>query len=326
MPLSRRAVLACSALAAAACVAPAGPARPAALQSRIRSAGYYRYTLGSFEITALSDGVWQRPLDDKLIPGTPLSDVHKALADVYLPSATIPIPFTILVVNTGSKLVLLDTGSGGQFVSFAPLSGTFQANLAAAGIDPKSIDAVAISHFHPDHINGLRDKDGNHVFPNAEILVPSPEWDYWMDDANASAAPTAKVPQFRNSGRIFSDIAKTVTRFTPGREIAPGIAALPAYGHTPGHCAFMVTSGNASLLVLADTASNPWVFVRYPEWQGSFDVDGPLAVETRKRLLDRAAADRMLVHGYHFPFPAFGYIARTGKGYDFVPATWQPSL
>jgi glyoxylase-like metal-dependent hydrolase (beta-lactamase superfamily II) len=325
MPISRRAVLACSALAAA-CVAPAATARPAAPPSHIRSAGYYRFRLGSFELTAVYDGVWQRPLDVKLIPGTPLSDVHKALADVYLPPATIPIPFTVLVVNTGSKLVLLDTGSGGQFVSFAPLSGTFHANLAAAGIDPKSVDIVAISHFHPDHINGLRDKDGNHVFPNAEISVPAPEWDYWMDDANARAAPPAKVTQFRNSRRVFADDAKNVTRFAPGKEIVPGIAALPAYGHTPGHCAFMLASGNASLLVLADTASNPWVFVRHPEWQGSFDVDGPLAVATRKRLLDRAAADRMLVHGYHFPFPAFGYIAKTGRGYDFVPAMWQPSL
>ncbi len=127
-------------------------------------------------------------------------------------------------------------------------------------------------------------------------------------------------PYFLNVRRIFKDMAKDVTRFQAGSEVAPGITAVDAAGHTPGHTAFAVASGNDSLLVLSDTTNNPWLFVRHPEWQPVIDLDGPKAVETRKRLLDRAAADRMLVQGYHFPFPARGYITRTASGYDLMPA------
>jgi glyoxylase-like metal-dependent hydrolase (beta-lactamase superfamily II) len=115
-----------------------------------------------------------------------------------------------------------------------------------------------------------------------------------------------------------------VRRFKPGTEVAPGITPIAAYGHTPGHVAFSVSSEHESILVLSDSARNPYLFVRHPDWQPSFDMDGPAAVATRRRLLDQAAADRMLVHGYHFPFPATGHIARSGNGYELVPALWQP--
>jgi len=208
----------------------------------------------------------------------------------------------------------------------APQSGTFHANLAAAGINPKSIDTILISHFHADHINGLKTKDGAKVFPNAEIMVSSAEWTYWMDDTRLNNATDTTRPYFLNTRRIFADIAKDVKRFEPGGEPTAGITSIAAYGHTPGHTAFAVASGNQSLLVLSDTTNNPWLFVRHPEWQPVIDVDGPMAVETRKRMLDLAAADRMLVQGYHFPFPACGYITRTASGYDLMPVSWQPAL
>ena len=129
---------------------------------------------------------------------------------------------------------------------------------------------------------------------------------------------------FLNARRIFRDLAGEVKRFTPGSELAPGITAIAAPGHTPGHVAFAVASGIHSMLVLADTARNPELFVRHPEWQPSFDMDGLVAVGSRRRLLDQAAADRMLVHGYHFPFPAIGHIAKAGTGFELVPAMWQP--
>jgi glyoxylase-like metal-dependent hydrolase (beta-lactamase superfamily II) len=115
-----------------------------------------------------------------------------------------------------------------------------------------------------------------------------------------------------------------VRRFRPGDEVAPGIASIAAYGHTPGHVAFSVSSENDSILVLSDSARNPYLFVRHPDWQPSFDMDGPMAVATRRRLLDQAATDRMLVHGYHFPFPATGHIARSGNGYELTPTLWRP--
>jgi glyoxylase-like metal-dependent hydrolase (beta-lactamase superfamily II) len=318
--LSRRAMLAGSAAAAATLSTPAQSAAPPAGR---QAAGFYRYRIGSFEVTALYDGIWNRAIDEKFIRNAPWSAVEKALANNFLPARTLPTPFTALLVNTGARLVLIDTGTGGQFGSAA---GSLGANLAAAGVDPKAIDVILISHFHADHINGLKTKDGGKVFPNAEINVPAAEWAYWMDDARMDAAPDGAKVAFRNARRIFADLAKDVRRFEPGKDVTPGITAIAAHGHTPGHTAFAIASGNQSALVLGDTTNHPWLFARNPDWQAIFDVDGDMAAATRRTLLDRAAADRMLVQGYHFPFPASGYIARAGTGYDFVPAMWQPSL
>jgi glyoxylase-like metal-dependent hydrolase (beta-lactamase superfamily II) len=199
-------------------------------------------------------------------------------------------------------------------------------NLSAAGIDPKAVDLVVISHFHPDHINGIKDKDNGLVFPNAEIMVSAPEWAFWMDDANMKAAPAELKLTFRNQRRIFADIAKQTMRFEPGAEVAPGIETLGAPGHTPGHTVFAIHSGDQSLMVLGDTAQHPAVFARHPDWQAAFDIDGDAAVATRKKLFDRAAADRMLVTGYHFPFPACGHLVKTASGYEHVPVLWQPTL
>jgi glyoxylase-like metal-dependent hydrolase (beta-lactamase superfamily II) len=147
-----------------------------------------------------------------------------------------------------------------------------------------------------------------------------------MDDANMNAASAADKLTFLNQRRIFADIASRVTQFEPGREVAPGIVTLPAPGHTPGHTVFAIHSDNQSLMVLSDTAQHPAIFARHPTWQAAFDVDGDAAVATRKKLFDRAAADRMLVTGYHFPFPAYGHLVKTASGYEHVPAPWQPVL
>src|SRR6266516_4485926 len=199
--------------------------------------GIYRYKIGSYELTALYDGIWYRPIDDKFIVNAPFAEVEHALDAAFMPHDKLATPFTTLIVNTGKKLVLLDTGTGGQL---APSAGVLRNNLAAAGIDPKAVDQIVISHFHPDHINGIKDKDNDLVFPNAEIMVPEAEWKYWMDDANLNEAPADLKLMFRNQRRIFSDVAPHVTRFQPGAEVASGIATLAAPGHTPGHTVFAI--------------------------------------------------------------------------------------
>ncbi len=204
--------------------------------------------------------------------------VNEALAAAFLPPSVLPISFTALLVNTGAKLVLIDTGTAGQITDSA---GFMNANLAAAGIAPDAIDTIVISHFHPDHIDGIKTKDGDKVFRNAEILVPEPEWKFWMDDGNMSRASGAVHRYFLNARRIFKDIAKEVRPFKPGAEVAPGIVSVPAFGHTPGHTAFAIYSGEQSMLAMSDTAREPWLFVRHPEWQPSYDMDGPLAAKTR---------------------------------------------
>jgi glyoxylase-like metal-dependent hydrolase (beta-lactamase superfamily II) len=307
--------------AAAAAALPLSPALAAAPPAGVQSPGVYRQKIGSFEVTALYDGTWFRKIDDKFVRNAGPDAVNKALTDAFLEPGIVPTSFTALLVNTGTKLVLIDAGTGGQL---GPTTGHLAGALTAAGIKPEAIDTILISHFHPDHISGLKDKEGRKVFPKAEIQVPAPEWAYWMDDANMSAAPEAMRTLFLNARRIFRDIANEVKRFEPGAEVAPGIVSVLAYGHTPGHCAYTVNSGSRSLLVLGDTTNHPWLFARHPEWQGSFDIDGPTAVETRRRLLDRAAADRLQVAGYHFPFPATGHIVKAGSGYDVVPVMWRP--
>ena len=320
-PLTRRSLLAGSAVAAL--VAGADPAAAAAPPADKQAPGLYRYKIGAFELTALYDGIWYRPITEKFIRNAPFAEVEHALDAAFMPHDKLETPFTTLIVNTGKKLVLIDTGTGGQI---APTAGMIGANLAAAGIDPKAVDQIVISHFHPDHINGIKDKDNALIFPNAEIMVPEPEWAYWMDDANLNAAPPDLKLTFLNQRRIFADIAKQVTRYEPGQEVSPGIVTLPAAGHTPGHTVFAVHSGDQSLMVLSDTAQHPAVFARHPDWQAAFDIDGDAAVATRKKLFDRASADRMLVTGYHFPFPACGHLIKTASGYEHVPVPWQPTL
>lgn len=323
--LSRRAVLAGASALTAAALVPAVPSttvRAAAPAAGKQAPGFYRYKVGEYEITAINDGVWLPDLKG-LIRNASVEDMEKALAAQFQRTDKLVVPFTAMMVNTGSKLVLIDTGTAGMFV---PTATTFTANLTAAGFDPKQVDTVVISHFHGDHINGIRTKDAELVYPNAEVMVPAPEWAHWMDEGKVSATPENQRGNFKNTQRVFGSIANKVTRFEPGKEVAPGITSIPAYGHTPGHTAFAIASGKQSLLATVDTTNNAYLFVRNPDWQFSYDMDGPMAVETRKKLLDRAVADKMLIAGYHWPFPAVGHLTKEGAGYRLNPVAWNSML
>ena len=316
--VSRRLFLTASALAGASF---AIPLSAAVRFAGVQGPGVYRFKLGDFQISALFDGVWYLPIDDKLVRNASGTEVNQALAAAFLPPNILPISFTALLVNTGTKLILIDTGTAGQITDTA---GSLLDNLYVADTDPKAIDTILISHFHPDHIDGIKTLDGAKVFPNAEILVPEPEWAFWMNDANMGPAQGAVKRYFLNARRIFKDIAGETRRFAAGAEVAPGIVSVPAFGHTPGHMAFAIHSANQSMLAMSDTVRNPYLFARHPDWQPTFDMDGPQAVAARRQMLDRAVADRMLVQAYHFPFPACGHMAKTATGYEFVPVEWQP--
>jgi glyoxylase-like metal-dependent hydrolase (beta-lactamase superfamily II) len=318
--MSRRSFLTGTALAASAAALPR-PAGATAPLSNAQGPGVYRYKLGAYQLTALYDGTWFVKIDDKFVRNASGADVNQALSAAFLPASILPITFTALLVNTGSKLVLIDTGTAGQI---ADTAGSMLDNLKVAGVTPAAIDTILISHFHPDHIDGIKTKDGNKVFANAEILVPEPEWSFWMDDGNMSRATGSVHRYFLNARRIFKDIAGQVRPFKPGAEVAPGIVSIPAFGHTPGHTAFAIHSGNQSMLAMSDTVRNPYLFARHPDWQPMFDMDGPKAVQARRDMLDRAVADRMLVEAYHFPFPACGHMIKSGSGYELVPVEWQP--
>jgi glyoxylase-like metal-dependent hydrolase (beta-lactamase superfamily II) len=191
--------------------------------------------------------------------------------------------------------------------------------MAAAGIDPKGIGKIVVSHFHPDHIFGLMAKDTDaQIYPNAEIIMPAAELAWWT-----SAEAFAKLPPERHGlvKRIQATFPKwkNITPFEGEKEVAPGITAVPAPGHTAGHTVYQVASGPALLLVLADTSNIPALFARNPGWHAVFDADAALAEATRRKLFERAIADKALVSGYHFGMPGAGTIEKDGAGYAFVP-------
>ena len=319
MDLSRRHVLAGAAAASALSALPASAKAPLAGK---QAAGFYRFKLGDAEVTTINDGFFVRPAEG-FVKNAMDDEVKAAVEDARLPGNGVFIPFTTVVINTGSKLTLIDCGNGD---SGAPTSGLWMNNFKAAGFDPKDVDNVIISHFHGDHINGLRLKDGTAVFPNAEIAVPEAEWAFWMDDARMANTPEAQRGGFAAARRVFAPIAKDVKQYEAGKEISGGITSVAAPGHTPGHNVFMVASGNAKMMCLADTTNNPYLFARNPNWQAVFDMDGAMASDTRKKLLDMAAAEEAQVHMYHAPFPATGFIEKDGAGYNFVPAVWSSAL
>ena len=320
---TRRATLGALALAAAAPAMPATRAYAAAPAAGRQVPGIYRYKVGEFELTAINDGVGLRPIQEGFIKNASLDDVKDALTAAYLPTDKLPIPFNQLIVNTGRRVVLIDTGTGGQM---APTAGMLIENMEAAGIDPKAVDTVLISHFHGDHILGLRTKEGAAAFPNAEVQVPEQEWAFWTDEGEMSRAPDSQKQAFANVRKVFDPIAKDVKKYAADQELVPGITSVAAYGHTPGHMVFRVSSGSEQMLVLSDTSNHPALFVRNPGWHASFDMDAAKAEETRRRIFDMAATDRIPVQGYHFPFPATGHISKHGDGYKFFPTAWNPIL
>jgi glyoxylase-like metal-dependent hydrolase (beta-lactamase superfamily II) len=281
--------------------------------------GIYRYKVGDIEITALHEGTTARPVDAGFVRNAPLEDVQAALARAFLPTDKLNLTYTPIVVKTPRNTVLIDTGfadNGG------PTTGQAYRSLPAAGIDPKSIDTVIFSHFHGDHIQGARLKDGTLAYPSARLMAPEPEWAFWMDEGQMSRAPDGLKPGFQAVRRVFGPDASKVERFAWGKEVVPGITALEAPGHTPGHTMYQIASGNARLLMVADITNHPALFVRNPDWSAVFDMDADQARATRRRVLDMAAAEKLQLAFYHAPFPATGHVAKDGNGFEFVPVQW----
>ncbi len=306
-------------------ISPAGSAAPPAGK---QAPGWYRYKVGSFEMTVVTDGMNSNPLSDAYVANAPKTAVNEALAAEFLAQDRVSHAYTPVVVNTGSRLVAIDTGLGlGMFEQSKGAVGQYHTNLAAAGIDRNAVDHVIISHFHGDHINGLVGPENKPAFPNAEVIVPDVEWAFWTDASNASRVPEVARPQFANVKRVFDVLGNKVTQHQAGKELVPGITALASPGHTPGHTSHVVASGDGKVLVQADiTAGVASLFVRNPDWHFVFDADRPLASQTRRKLYEMAIAEKMMVQGFHFPFPSVVRIEKSGNGFRMVPVPWNPTI
>jgi glyoxylase-like metal-dependent hydrolase (beta-lactamase superfamily II) len=322
--MTRRTLFATAAAAtAASALSPlTGTARAAT--SAGKGTGVYRYKMGDFEIIQLMDGARTFPMPDKFVVNVSKDEAIKAAVAAYMPEGKVTIPFSPMIVNTGSKLVAIDTGNGlGANAASKGAVGQARLNMEAAGIDPKQIDIVIISHFHGDHVGGLKNADGSPAFPNAEIKVPAVEAAFWGDDANASKANGFNQKQFPNVKKMMAGLK--VTPYDADKEVAPGITSIATPGHTPGHMSFALSSGSKKMLVQSDVTNVPSLFVKNPTWQAIFDNDGNQAVATRKKFYEMAAAEKMIVSGYHFPYPCVGHIEKTANGYQMVPVAWDPN-
>jgi glyoxylase-like metal-dependent hydrolase (beta-lactamase superfamily II) len=329
MELTRRHALVGAAGIAAAPLLPAVSASAAAPAADKQAPSFYRYKVGDILVTVVSDGKNVFKLEDSFITNAKREDVSAALEQAYMPPGMMTIYFAPLVLNTGGKLVVIDTGNGALAkASSKGTNGLFADNMAAAGFDPKNVDVVVISHFHTDHVNGLLTADGTPVFPNAEVLVPATEWKFWMDDGEMSRAPAGRMQGlFKNNRNIFeAGLKKKVTPYEWGKEIAPGLTSVETIGHTPGHTSYVLASGSGKVFIQSDVTNNPNPFATHPGWHAFFDQDGDQAEKTRRRIYDMVVAEKLQVQGFHYPFPGLGHVEKDGNGYRVIPAAWNPAI
>lgn len=289
---------------------------PSAIAREATELGYHKFKVGEIDVTTVFDGFWEKEHDPGFITNATVDETKAALKAAGQDDSKIVIPFTVTFVNMGGKTIMFDSGTGGQM---SPNAGKLAANMAAAGIDPKSISTVLVTHFHPDHIFGLMEKDTNaQVYPNAEIVVPAVELKFWNDPGVFAKLPEgmhglakriqATLPVWKNVRQIEGEV-----------EAVPGIHAAPAFGHTPGHTVYLMGSGKDQLMVLADLTNIPALFARHPNWHVSFDSDAAAAEAARRKFFDRVVADKAVMTGYHYGVPGAGTMQKDGDGYAFVP-------
>jgi glyoxylase-like metal-dependent hydrolase (beta-lactamase superfamily II) len=320
LTMSRRGVLASAAVAAAFGLNDKRLAfiNPAQAETPLEPVnGVYRYKVGSIEVTAVYDGIWRKPHDPAFIKNASVEETREALAKAGMTTEFMSIPLTVIVLKIGDKYVMVDAGSGvGQWQANAT---NLPSNMKAAGIDRSQISTILVSHFHPDHVWGLMEKGTNAaVFPHAELIISSTEYNWWTEPGRVEKLPEGRRPAGRRIGEVFPTW-KNWKLVEDNAEVAPGVRLLAAPGHTPGHSAFLVSSGKDQLIVSNDAMYVPALLAPHPDWQGAYDQDGATAVATRRKLIDRVITDKTMVCGAHFPFPGSGTFTRDGNAYAFAP-------
>lgn len=307
--------------AAAAALAPALPALARAPQAAAQVPGIYRRKLGDIEITAILDGYV--PLNAQAFAAGDPAQLRQLLAGAGL-GENLPTSVNAFVVNTRERTYLLDTGTGSN-TAFGPTLGRVEANLRAAGIEPGQIDAIILTHAHPDHHEGLLAAEKTARFPNAELIIHEAEYAFWHDDGVLGQAPAEVKPFFASARNALAPYAARTRKVKAG-EVAPGLVLEHAPGHTPGHSLLRVASGSEQLLLAGDSIHNIVLQTAQPDITFAFDIDGKQAAASRRRVLDMAAADKLLISGAHIPFPGFGTVVKEGNGFRFRPAEWSYAL
>ncbi|MFA9439981.1 MBL fold metallo-hydrolase [Uliginosibacterium sp. sgz301328] len=297
------------------------PAQPVA-QAGTQVPGYYRMQLGDFEVTALYDGFVV--LDQKLMKGASAKDIQSLLARMFLSTTEgTQTAVNAYLVNTGTHLVLVDTGTA---QCFGPNLGNIAANLKASGYTPEQVDLVLLTHLHPDHACGLLNADGKAAFPNAVVRASRVEADYWLSESIAAKAPADAQAFFKMARDAVAPYvtAGKFSTYSAGETLLPGLAIVPTPGHTPGHTSYLFQSKGQSILLWGDIIHNHAVQFAHPEVAFDFDVDSKTAIATRKRLLANVAKEKFWIGGAHLPFPGIGHVRADDQGYSWVPVEFTP--
>jgi glyoxylase-like metal-dependent hydrolase (beta-lactamase superfamily II) len=324
MPIDRRTALKLGAAGASALLFPQIMVRAvsaAVPKSDVGNTGFSRFTLGDFEVTTLLDGL--RPGDGPY-PAFGENQSAEAVAALMrenlLPSDRFVNGFTPTLINTGTDLILFDTGLGAG--ARANGMGQLPSRLHASGYEPENVSVVVITHMHGDHIGGLME-EGAPTFPNARYVMGQAEFDFWAAPERLSG------PAEGNARAVAANVTPLADRTSfvnDGGEVVSGIRAMAAPGHTPGHMIFTVESAGKRLVLTADTANHYVASLRQPDWHVRFDADKAMGAATRRKVFDMIATDRLPFIGYHMPFPALGYVEKIATGYRYVPETYQFDL
>jgi glyoxylase-like metal-dependent hydrolase (beta-lactamase superfamily II) len=315
MTLQRRDFLqAASALAVTATI-PQAMAKAPMANSQVISV--HRMKLGAFEVTTVLDGFIEA--DPRLLNAPP-ELVKNLLEAAQLPYGPVRIPVNTFLVNTGEKLVLLDTG-GAKLIG--PNAGRLVQGLAAAGVTPADIDEVYITHAHGDHLHGSVTPEGGALFPNAILRISEAEIGYWGSAEVEAAAPADQKGRFMAAKRAKAAYGDRIKPFKPGAELVPGISSVASVGHTPGHTCYMVSSGSARMLAIGDLIHVAPVQLARPEVTIAFDWQQTVAKTARQEIFDMAARENILVAAVHLPFPGLGHLKKDGSSYTYTPLSWR---
>jgi len=283
------------------------------------SPGYFRVMVGAFEVTSLFDGGGE--IDGRLLqaqPGEVQLLVRKDLGDPEHIRGSV----MGFLINTGAKLILVDSGAGGHWGG--PTLGKLRSNLIRSGYRPEQVDLILITHLHADHVGGIYAKPGERAFPNAEVRAAKEDSDFWLSEEIAKQAPKEAQEFFqiaRNAAAPYRS-ARKWNPFSGPELIAPGVRAHPIPGHTPGHTAYEFTSNGETLLVWGDVVHVAAVQLPRPDIGIVYDIDGPSAIRARQQLFDNLAAKATLIAGAHMPFPSLGRLRKEGAGYVWVPVIY----
>ncbi|MBW4025316.1 MAG: MBL fold metallo-hydrolase [Proteobacteria bacterium] len=281
--------------------------------------GIYRRRVGDAVVTTINDGFLDIPL--AILRGAPTERMEACMAEAFQPLAP-RLTVNAFMIELGGRRILIDSGGGSTTIYSM---GLLPENLKALGLTPDDFDTVLLTHIHPDHSNGLVGDNGEPLFPRAEVTVHQDDVTFWSDPALRDGRSAAAMP-YLDSAAVFLKAYEGRIRTSEGGEVAPGITLLPLPGHTPGHSGYRLCSAGETLIIWGDTVHVPEIQVPFPAVTNEYDIKESLAAESRNRIFDMVARERLLVAGMHLHIPGFAHLVRGDGGYRLLPEAWAVKL